>query len=462
MSLLRGLFQGGSEARGVQDWQSWFSFNGSSYPFGLNQTMPGENMEEIEHSFVGYVQGIYKTHGVVAACMLARRHVFSQLRFQWQQMESGRPGSLFGNRDLAILERPWPGGTTSDLLSRSLNLADLGGNAYVTINRSGQVKLPRPDWMTMIIGLEDEPDSAEDVTSDLNATLVGYLYKPPNKKGQILLPEQVAHFAPEPDPLAQYRGMSWLTPVLRNVQAHQAATLHKEKFYTNGATPNMVLSWDKAVQPDKIKAFKDLFDNEFQGLNNAYKTMFLGGGADVTVVGQDFKQLDFKTVQGADETVIAANAGVPPIIAGLSEGLQSSTYSNYGMAKKQFGDTTIQHLGANVAASLEVLLPRPKESPDARLWFDTRDVPFFRDDALSEADVKNRDAQTYRGLLDAGATAESAKAYILSGDAGVLEHSGLFSVQLQKPRSSDSSADRASDDVRTVNENDSMMEPLED
>jgi hypothetical protein len=56
-------------------------------------------------------------------------------------------------------------------------------------------------------------------------------------------------------------------------------------------------------------------------------------GADVKTVGADLQQVDFKQVQGAGETRICAAARIPPIIVGVSEGLDSATYSNYGQAR---------------------------------------------------------------------------------------------------------------------------------
>jgi hypothetical protein len=46
--------------------------------------------------------------------------------------------------------------------------------------------------------------------------------------------------------------------------------------------------------------------------------MFLAGGADVTPLSMDFKQLDFKVTQGAGERGIAVDAGVPAVILGIS------------------------------------------------------------------------------------------------------------------------------------------------
>ena len=47
---------------------------------------------------------------------------------------------------------------------------------------------------------------------------------------------------------------------------------------------------------------------QFRQISNAYETLYLGGGADVKVVGNDFRQMDLKATQGAGETRIAAAA----------------------------------------------------------------------------------------------------------------------------------------------------------
>src|SRR5207253_2477211 len=96
-----------------------------------------------------------------------------------------------------------------------------------------------------------------------------------------------------------------------------------------------------------------------EGLDNAYKTMYLGGGADGVVVGANLRQIDFKMTQGAGETRIAAAAGVPPVIVGLSEGLQAATYSNYGQAKRAFADTTMADLWGDFVASMAQVVNVP-------------------------------------------------------------------------------------------------------
>jgi phage portal protein BeeE len=59
----------------------------------------------------------------------------------------------------------------------------------------------------------------------------------------VVLPDEIAHFAPTKDPLAKNRGISLLTAGLREVLADNAATSHKLAFFENAATPNLALKF---------------------------------------------------------------------------------------------------------------------------------------------------------------------------------------------------------------------------
>lgn len=433
MSLISALLPARSESRSLINPAdvTWLTLTGGGMFPIPTQTLNGGVAEDIGAGFKEVVDGAYKSGGVVAAVTLARILAVSQLRLMFQDVTDGRPGDFHDGPGLDLLRRPWPGGTTQNLLAKIEQHNSLAGNAFV-VRRPNRLKVLRPDWMTIVRVSPDEVDDP------LDANLAGYLYQEggpmSGSRAVLLRPEEVSHYAPLPDPEAEYRGMSWLTPVIRQITSHKAAADHKWKFFSNGATPNMVIKFDPATAVEAVKAFRDVFLEEHAGFSNAYKTVFLGGGADVQPVGMDWQQLDFKSVQGADETLIAANGGVPPIIANLSEGLEASTYSNYGQAKRHFNDTTVMWLGGEAAASLETIVPAPAKQ---RLWVDTRDVPFFRDDAKAEADIRYRDAQTLRNYIDSGWDPESAKRAVLAGDISTMTHTGLFSVQLQKPGSPD-------------------------
>lgn len=402
--------------------------------------------ERIENDFEGYVEGAYKADGIVFACILARQLAFSEARFQWRQLRNGRPGDLFGNAELGLLEEPWPGGTTGELLARMEGISSLAGNHYATIaddnGRLGRaatgpgrrIAEMRPDRVTIIIS------SASGDPYALDARPVGYLFEPLSSilSGQaasdtpLLLPSEVSHYSPIPDPIARFRGMSWLTPVLREVMADRAATTHKLKFFENGATLSTIASLPKETSVDAFRDFVAEFKASHQGTDNAYKTLFLGGGADVTTVGADLRQLDFKSTQGASETRIAAAARVHPVILGISEGLAGSSLNagNYGQARRNFADGTMRPLWRIASASLQRLLTRPT---GAHLWYDDRDIAFLREDRGDLAEIQNKEAQTIRQLVDAGWEPDSVRKAVVAGDWSLLRHTNLYSVQLQPP-----------------------------
>lgn len=440
-NLIRSLLNRQPERGGatlplsLDEWASYFTFNGTGYPFilgsGGGAGQPGENAEA---NFRGYVEGVYKRNGVVFACIAARQLLFSEARFQFRRLRDGRPGDLFGTQALAILEEPWENATTGDLLTRAILDVDLAGN-FFAVRRGTTIRRLRPDWVTIVSGSR--------TGSEIDTELAGYVYEPggpgSGEDPVMLLPEAVCHFAPLPDPDAKFRGMSWLSPIIDDVLGDGAATMHKRQFFQNGANLGYVVTLDPEgkLNNENFKRWVDIFRSGHEGPANAFKTLFLSRGADVKVVGTDLRQLDFKATQGAGETRICAAARVPPIIAGFSEGLESATYSNYGQARRAFADLTMRPLWRNMAGSLQTIVDTP---PDALLWYDDRDIPFLQEDMKDEAEIQQMQANTIAALVREGFTSESAVAAVMNGDMSMLKHTGLFSVQLQKPGAEDAPA----------------------
>ena len=90
-----------------------FSFGGSNYQVVPSTTMAPQKEERVDPSFAGYIRQVYKTNGPIYSCMAVRLRLFSEVRFQWSQMQQGRRGKLFGTQELDSLENPWPA-TTPD------------------------------------------------------------------------------------------------------------------------------------------------------------------------------------------------------------------------------------------------------------------------------------------------------------------------------------------------------------
>jgi phage portal protein BeeE len=314
----------------------------------------------------------------------------------------------------------------------------LAGNAFVA-HRGDRLRRLRPDWVEIIAGSDD------DDADSLDAEVLGYLYHPGGKttgrgNGKFLLPGEVAHFAPIPDPEAHYRGMSWLTPIAREVDADTAMNVHKGKFFDHAATPNMLVKVQQTLEDKAFERLQAQINLRHEGTGNAWRTMLLEGGADATVVGHNFQEMAFKTVQGAGETRIAAAAGVPPIVVGLSEGLDSATYSNYGQARRRFADMTIRPLWRDAAGSLATVLEVPS---DSELWYDDRDITALQDDAKDAAEIQRQHAVTMAQLILAGYEPATVTAAVTAGDLTVLTHTGRVPVQLQTPGSEEAAESAA-------------------
>ncbi|WP_234935348.1 phage portal protein [Mycolicibacterium austroafricanum] len=437
-----------------------FAFNGIGYGYngltsGVQQTLAGGQATEMApNTFAGLASQAYSANGPVFACMLVRMLVFSSVRFRWQRLRDGKPSDTFGSRDLSLLERPWVGGTTQDMLTRMIQDADLAGNSYWFIDNGEFVRM-RPDWVDVVV----EPRQIRGGRSELGGgqvgwRKVGYAYWEGGRSGEAdpvgFLADEVVHFAPIPDPLANYRGMSWLTPILREIRADQAMSKHQAKFFDNGATVNMIIKHPLGADRDAIQKWTQTVEAKHSGVDNAWKNLNLYPGADATPVGANFQQIDFKNVRGGGETRIAAAAGVPPVIVGLSEGLAAATYSNYGQARRRLADGTAHPLWENLAGSLEHVIPRPERGgDDFRLWYDADNVPFLREDEKDAADIAKVRAETINTLITAGFEPDSVITAVESGDYRLLTHTGLTSVQLLPPgtsKSGDNPSDGGSDD----------------
>ena len=411
-----------------------FFYGGNSYPIGVDTSYGYTRAQEIERSLPGYYAAVRRCPPAFAAQMV-RALVLSQARFTFRNRpSSGTPRRLFGTRDLGVLEKPWTNATTGELITRCEWHAGLAGNAFITNRTPGRLRMMRPDWTAIVWGSESDPDYYPGLA--LDSQLLGYVYQQggigtSGTKAQFLLPDEVAHWSPLPDPQFAGIGMSWITPALREIQGDMLATDHKIKFFENGATPNLVVKGLKAANKDEFKDLVDMMEDSHAGVRNAYKTLYLAAGADATVVGADLKQIDFKATQGAGETRISALSRVHPVILGLSEGLEGSSLNagNFAMARRIWGDTwifpTLQDL-------CQALAPLVKTPGDAELWFDTADMPILREDAKDAADIASAEASTIVALSAGGFTRQSAVAATTARDmTQLVPDPDWVSVQLQ-------------------------------
>lgn len=394
-----------------------FSWNGVQY------LVPGGNIQELTA-----LQG--QRNPIVDACISVRTAVLAEVKFTFQRFQAGRPGPLFGDASLSILENPWPAASTGDLVAQMELDNCLYGNSYWV--RDGRW-LVRLDPTKIII-------HTGDVTEQISGKAYGKMllgYSEVDNQGRELgywTPDEIIHYKPKKDPvMPQFRGASWLATILPDITADQGLTNYKNGFLQNAATPNLVATLPIGTSEDAFLKFKEKMTARHTGTDNAFKTLYLSNGTDVKTVGSNFADLLFNDVQAAGETRIASAAGVPPTILSLSEGMKGSALNagNYAATRRRFSDITVRHLLRSMCSAFSVLVPPP--DPGARLWYDDRDVAFFQEDVTDAAAIREKDASTIRTLTDGGFEPKSVVAAIQTGDLSQLKHTGLLSVQLQPP-----------------------------
>jgi phage portal protein BeeE len=403
---------------------------GYGQPLGLSQSLVGQHVQEVAQSLPGYMAALRASPPAFAA-QLTRALVLSQARFTFRNR---RTRALFGTTALEPLETPWPNATTGQMLTRMEWHAGLAGNAYVH-RRPGRLRVLRPDWVAIVFGSDQEP---EDAATALDGEVIGYAYvngglaRLGTNAVHTLLPDEVAHWSPVPDPERAEIGMSWLTPALRDMQGDRSATEHKLRYFINGATPNMVIKGIPAATKQQFDDLVAMMEAQHAGVANAYKTLYLTAGADATVVGSDLTGIDFSSTQGAGETRIAMLSLVHPVILAAAEGLKGAALNagNFSMARRIWADKWIYPTLQDLSAALAPLLQVPS---GAELWPDTADMPLLREDARDAADIEAVKATTIRTYTDGGFDPDSAVAAVAGQDITLLKHSGLLSVQLNPP-----------------------------
>lgn len=386
-----------------------------SWPGVLKQTYGARDVEPIQPTFLHYASEGYQGNGVVFSVILARLALFSEAAFKWRR-ESDK--GLFGTPDLALLESPWPGGTTGELLARMEQDASLAGNSF-TLRLPDRLVRLRPDLVDRAL------------TGGTNPEVAGYVYWAEGRGGpaQFYTPDEVADWTPIPDPLGQFRGMSWLTPVVREINSDRLMIEYKSEFFANNATPNAIITYEQKLGPGAVEQIQARWQNRYGG-PTGWKTGVLDQGADFTVIGQSMEQVQFTDVQAAGENRIAAAGGVPAIVVGLKEGLDAATYANYSAAMRRFADMTMRPNWRSACAALSRIVDVPA---GARLWYDTTDIAAIREAEKERAEAMQVWASAASTLLSAGYTAESVTAALTASDLSLLQHSGLLSVQLQAP-----------------------------
>jgi phage portal protein BeeE len=376
---------------------------------------PGK--EKALQNLVGAARDAYQSNGAVFAVILVRLALFSEARFVFQSLVDKH---LYGSQDLTILEAPWPNCTTGELLARMEQDLSLAGNAYLWKAEADRLVRIPPDEVTIIseerqgptgryrevVGYEWDPTPVQNVAPGQSDR---------SDDAQSFTVGEVAHWSPYPDPRANWRGMSWLTPVLRDVAGDTAMTGYKIAYLENAAAPNLLIRYSQKLRPDTVDAIAERMHAKYGG-SNSFRTFVLDQGADATVLNNSLEQMGFAETQEAGVLRICMASGVDPILLGLGGTRAAVTYEQ---AMRRLGDVTMRPLWRSACAALQKLVPNVPPA-GVRLWFDTSDIAALRQSETERGQTSQVQAAALLTVVQAGYTRDSAVAFLASGDVGQL------------------------------------------
>lgn len=387
----------------------------------------GRGREGAATAVVRAARDAYEANGIVFGCIAARMALFSQAQFSWQSMVDQH---LFGTTDLALLEEPWPNATAAELLARMDQDVSTAGQPYIRRAEpadGGDALLVqmRPDCVTII------SEEAEDRMGRVFRRPVGYMedLRPLGieREPQFYTTDEVAHWTPLPDPKASFRGMSWLTPILREVGADNTMTAYKTEHLANGAMPGLVIKYAQRLSDPTVATIAKRLTAKHSGPENAGKVWVLDSGADVATAGSTLEQLQFTAVQAAGETRVCVAAQVPAEVIGI-DGPRSAS-GNYQLAIRRMADLWARPAWAGACAVLQHLLTftnpatgdvGPVRRPN-RLWYDVSGIAALREGELARAQAYLVKTQGLAASVQAGFTRESSVAAAESGDLSLLK-----------------------------------------
>ena len=392
----------------------------------LTTSYASPDREPVLPQLAAYAQQANASNAIVFAALLARMALFSEARFQYQARDDNH---LFGNTSLAKLETPFgPETTTGDLLARMEQDRFMAGQAYVwdPPDEDRLIRL-RPDWVTIV------SERVAVSGGGWYRRKVGYWFEPPRSvldqgDGFLVPAGECVHWAPVPDPSADFRGMSPLTPVWRDVAGDDGMTQYKIKYLSNAASPNLLIKYAQKLQPGTVDSIRERMQARYAGADNAFKTLVLDQGADATVIGNSLSQMDFSGVSAVGTERILAACEVPGVLVGL-EPLRGAG-RGYQESMQKFANIWARPAWRSVCGALSQIADVPAGN---RLWFDTSDIAALQDGEMERGQAALVRAQALLALVQAGYTHESAIAAVDAMDLSQLKAGGVGTPSSSQP-----------------------------
>jgi len=304
-------------------------------------------------TFDNLIREGYNKNAVVIGCMSVLTFTFPEPPLMVWSDESERGKRLPDHPLRKLLRRPNPLMGEDELMQYTMAWAAIGGNAF---------------WLT---AKDRQGRAAEQSTYPYHAGQVrvipggpewvkGYEFFNAQQEWEEIDQDQyiVTHFKwPLPDPAQPWQAQPPLRAVASAVDTDSEIDTYLYALLKNDAVVRTLVKLPKGFEMTKPE--KDRFRSQWAdmyGGTNRGGVAILDDGASVERLGLNLQELAFEALRKVPEARIASALRVPPILAGLNVGLDSSTYNNLEGLQLHYTKRTLVPLwrawGAEVESSL--------------------------------------------------------------------------------------------------------------
>ncbi len=275
----------------------------------------------------------------------------------------------------ALLERPNPHQSGTELLEASYAYLQTAGNAYlraaVSEGRVSGLFGLRPDRVQVVVGSDGYAAAYAYTAGGRTETL-----RQDAEPVRTVLHMALFH------PLDDHYGLAPLEAAQQSLDLHNAAAKWNKALLDNSARPSGALVYSAGsgrLTDEQFKRLKEELETAFQGSANAGRPLVLEGGLDWKSLGISPKDMDFIEAKHTAAREIALAFGVPPMLLGIPG---DNTYSNLAEANRALWRQTIVPLVRRVASDLSFWLA-PGFGGKVRLVPDLESVEALAEDQAS-------------------------------------------------------------------------------
>lgn len=215
---------------------------------------------------------------------------------------------------LDLLRRPNSFQSAVDLMYLISAYIDAQGRAFIypvpnKSNNAGVVKNPVELWAL-------DPSRIKTIAGA--GFIQGYTYRNPQGveipfgTGELICIQR-------PHPFNQYEGVSTIEMARLTIEADLNAQYFNRAFFANSATPDGALSTTQIVDDDVWKRLKQQWEEQYNGVNNAHKTLLLEGGLTYQPFQPTQRDMEFVKQREFSRDEILAIFKVPKTILAITD-----------------------------------------------------------------------------------------------------------------------------------------------